>query len=239
MNRLTRTAIVALVLAPGQILAQDPATETVPGPTYPLRTGVLAIGAPAVALAFMPVDLRIRDAVRGPSLQNNGPAKTTARLFRELGEPTVPAALGVAFLTGWAFGHEPTRQASLHVLESVVASAAVVSGIKFMAGRARPFEDRDPWNYGVGQGFDGHGFRSFPSGHTSQAFVLAASIQGELREHWGIQSTWLGASLYSAAALTGLSRVYHDRHWASDVIMGAAVGTLVGRAARALNHPAR
>jgi membrane-associated phospholipid phosphatase len=34
--------------------------------------------------------------------------------------------------------------------------------------------------------------------------------------------------MYGGAALVGLSRMYENRHWASDVIMGAAIGTFAG-----------
>jgi membrane-associated phospholipid phosphatase len=37
-------------------------------------------------------------------------------------------------------------------------------------------------------------------------------------------------ALYGVAALTGISRVFHDRHWASDVVMGGAIGYVTGRA---------
>jgi membrane-associated phospholipid phosphatase len=34
--------------------------------------------------------------------------------------------------------------------------------------------------------------------------------------------------MYGAATLTGVSRMYNNQHWASDVIAGAAIGTLTG-----------
>ena len=237
INRPTAVFLVLLTLLQGQLLAQEPDPDSAVARARQVPTPVLAIGGPAVALALMPFDRRIRGNLQGPTLQDSGPAKTTSDVFRQLGEHTVPAAFGLALLTGWALDHEPTQQGSLHVLESLAASALVVTGMKLITGRARPFEDPDPWNYGLAQGFDGHGYRSFPSGHTSQAFALATSVQDELNEHWGVETKWLGIPLYSAAALTGFSRMYHDRHWASDVIMGAAVGTLVARVAQSLNHP--
>jgi membrane-associated phospholipid phosphatase len=35
-------------------------------------------------------------------------------------------------------------------------------------------------------------------------------------------------AMYGGAALAGISRIYHNRHWASDIMMGAAIGTLAG-----------
>ena len=43
------------------------------------------------------------------------------------------------------------------------------------------------------------------------------------------QTTWLVAPvMYGGATLVGLSRMYHNNHWASDVVLGAAIGTFSG-----------
>jgi membrane-associated phospholipid phosphatase len=34
--------------------------------------------------------------------------------------------------------------------------------------------------------------------------------------------------LFTGAALTGVSRMYNNRHWASDVLVGAGIGTFAG-----------
>src|SRR5450759_3446218 len=34
--------------------------------------------------------------------------------------------------------------------------------------------------------------------------------------------------MYGGATLVGLSRMYHNNHWASDVVLGAAIGTFSG-----------
>ena len=41
--------------------------------------------------------------------------------------------------------------------------------------------------------------------------------------------TWIaGPALYGGATMVGLSRMYHNKHWASDVALGAAIGTFSG-----------
>lgn len=40
---------------------------------------------------------------------------------------------------------------------------------------------------------------------------------------------WIVApAMYGGASLVGLSRMYHNNHWASDVMLGAAIGTFSG-----------
>lgn len=60
---------------------------------------------------------------------------------------------------------------------------------------------------------------AFPSGHTATAFMGAEL----LRKEYG---PWWGAGAYAIATVTGLMRVYNDRHWTNDVIGGAAIGIL-------------
>jgi membrane-associated phospholipid phosphatase len=89
--------------------------------------------------------------------------------------------------------------------------------VKQVAGRERPDETSSTSRF---KPFSGHD--SFPSGHATVAFALAASLDAEVR------SPWLRAVAYPAAALTAWSRVRDRRHWPSDVVMGAAVGGWCG-----------
>lgn len=69
---------------------------------------------------------------------------------------------------------------------------------------------------------DGSSFNSFPSGHTATAFMGAEILWQEYKD----QSVWYGILGYSLAITTGAFRVYNDRHWVNDVIMGAGIGLL-------------
>lgn len=78
---------------------------------------------------------------------------------------------------------------------------------------------------------DGRSHNSFPSGHTATAFCGAELLRLEYRE----ASPWIGVAGYSIATLTGIMRVYNNRHWTADVLGGAATGILSAQLANWLN----
>lgn len=64
---------------------------------------------------------------------------------------------------------------------------------------------------------------SFPSGHTSNAFVMATVLHHEFID----SSPWLAYSGYLFATTTGILRVLNNYHWVSDVLVGAGIGIIV------------
>jgi membrane-associated phospholipid phosphatase len=69
---------------------------------------------------------------------------------------------------------------------------------------------------------DGSDYRSFPSGHTSQAFLAASIVHTELRD----KSQWYGIGAYAVATSVGAFRMLNNKHWESDVFAGAGYGIL-------------
>jgi membrane-associated phospholipid phosphatase len=69
---------------------------------------------------------------------------------------------------------------------------------------------------------DGSDFRSFPSGHTAQAFLAASIVHTELRE----KSQWYGVGAYAIATSVGAFRMLNNKHWEADVFAGAGLGIL-------------
>lgn len=63
---------------------------------------------------------------------------------------------------------------------------------------------------------------SFPSGHTSNAFLGAHMAYKEFKD----TNPWLAYSGYGVAAFVGFCRVYNNRHWVTDVVGGAGFGIL-------------
>ena len=69
---------------------------------------------------------------------------------------------------------------------------------------------------------DGTDYRSFPSGHTAQAFLAASIVHTELRD----KSQWYGIGAYTVATGVGAFRMLNNKHWESDVFAGAGFGIL-------------
>ena len=63
---------------------------------------------------------------------------------------------------------------------------------------------------------------SFPSGHTTTAFMTATMLHKE----YGYLSPWVTVGAYSCATATGIMRMANNRHWYSDVLCGAGLGML-------------
>ncbi|WP_254084698.1 phosphatase PAP2 family protein [Dawidia cretensis] len=63
---------------------------------------------------------------------------------------------------------------------------------------------------------------SFPSGHTAQAFAAATFMARE----YGHKNIWYSIGAYTVATGVGAMRVMNNRHWISDVMVGAGIGIL-------------
>lgn len=109
---------------------------------------------------------------------------------------------------------------ALLAIESFTLASLVTRIPKTLVGRERP----DNWQGDGPFTFNGpFGGSSFPSGHTTASFAVASVIATQFRD-----SKWIPITAYSVAGLAGLSRIYDNKHWLTDVVAGAAIGTLVG-----------
>lgn len=132
-------------------------------------------------------------------------------------------ATALAYGAGWMFNDEKLRRTSLQAGKAFVLTAGATFLLKQMTHRSRPYESgrADLWYGPYALTFENDGF---PSGHTSTAFAVAS-----VYAHAYADKPWLGVGLYSLAGLTALSRMNDDKHWASDVFIGGALGWYIGR----------
>ncbi len=122
-------------------------------------------------------------------------------------------AASAVFVAGRFANEERFRAASYDMLAATAVNAAYTFGLKAAVGRERPNQ------------VDNH---SFPSGHTSNAFALAAALDG----HYGKK---VAIPAYAVASLVGVSRMRVNAHWLSDVVAGATLGYITGMAVVRVN----
>ena len=236
MRRIVLT--VSLAVAPTLSLAQTPADTARVGSLW-VQSDPWVIAAFAVGtIAMFPLDRHLASVVRDEDLVANQKLKDIASVFRFFGGPG-PYVIGAGmYAVGRATNTRRAAELGLHGTEAVVVGQGVSGVLKLVLGRARPYTsaDTNARSFGFLRGLKGTDFQSFPSGHATTAFAAAAAVQAETSTWWPRSKWILGPVLYGGAALVGLSRIYDDKHWASDVVMGAAIGTFAGLKVVRFNH---
>lgn len=112
------------------------------------------------------------------------------------------------------------RETGVLGAEALLDSLVVVTALKYAAGRVRP----DSVNGERSQFFDGGD--SFPSGHAIESWALASLIAHEYKRRGG---KWVPFAAYGLAGVVSAARFSAQRHYASDILAGAAMGWFIGR----------
>ena len=160
----------------------------------PLLVGAVAAG---VATAF---DDEVQDSFTGQY--------DWGETFETAGGPLYSTLFVAGMFTAGRLAHGDRFRAMTYDMGSAaVVSYAYTAVLKVAVGRERP---------------NGQDSRSFPSGHTSNAFAMATVAE----RHYGWK---IGVPAYVLAGFMGASRMQQDKHWLSDVVAGAALGYIVGR----------
>jgi len=151
-------------------------------------------------------------------------ASKVATVGNDLGNGlyTLPP-VGAFYLYGYLADDHKAQRASLLAVESFAISGAMTSGLKMLAERHRPNSGNSPTTW------DGPHLNlknvSFCSGHSASAFSIATVFANEYKDN-----PYVPPVAYGLATLTGLSRIYSNEHWASDVFFGGALGYFVSKA---------
>ncbi len=192
----------------------------------PFRRGGInwwSVGGVAAATGgVMLLDEKIRESIGVPGREDyNRDVWDIPTLYGD-GIGVLTAGAGI-YLAGLASGEKDVRTTGRMVVEGLLSSAIATYSLRFITGRSRPFTGDGPGRFGwFGTS---HAHQSFPSGHTTAAFALSTVLAER------IGTTWSRIGFYSVATWTAVSRVKNDRHWGSDVVLGAAIGFSAGLAA--------
>jgi membrane-associated phospholipid phosphatase len=190
------------------------------------RLGKFAVVFGALTFADEPIQQSaIKLRTKNPGLSNISKYVTN---FGGLYEAYTLAAFGAY---GIIFKSEKMKTTTLLATQAYITGAALESVLKFVTGRTRPSYynanvEAEPKFLGpFSKASNGSTVNSsFPSGHTTVAFAAATVFALEYKDQ-----PIVPIIAYSAASLIGLSRITENRHWATDVLVGAAVGFLAGK----------
>lgn len=170
---------------------------------------IAAVGAGA-ALALRPAD----DNLGQWAADLEKPGYTS--IGRTVGDGWVQGGAALAvYGAGLLSRDDTTTHLGSDLIRTQALNAVMTRVFKLAARRDRPGGSDD----------------SMPSGHSSASFATATV----LAEHLGWE---IGVPAYAAAGFVGWTRVRDRAHWLTDVVVGAAVGTIAGRTVTA-GHRAR
>ncbi|MCX6155472.1 MAG: phosphatase PAP2 family protein [Candidatus Kapabacteria bacterium] len=185
---------------------------------FPLNPGLKLAGATASSLIAMSADESVRDIFRRNHSQT---AANYLNFTNNFGEIKYSAIYSFALYgTGFVFKYEPLRRIGRKTAEALALSGSTVMILKFIMGRARPFNNLGAFHYTPFNIKDQ--YESYPSGHSAVAFTIASVLSNE------VNNIYFSALIYPLAASTMVSRMYKDYHWLSDVMLGASIGYFYG-----------
>lgn len=124
---------------------------------------------------------------------------------------------------GLIWKNERSKKVALLGLKAYLVTGFLVQFPKRLFSRQRPYQGDYP-NPNIWDGPSYSSHTSFPSGHTTSIFAVAAIVASEYKE-----TIWVPIVSYTIAGLSGISRMYDNKHWASDVFFAAAFGWSMGK----------
>ncbi|MCG3119138.1 MAG: hypothetical protein ALAOOOJD_01469 [bacterium] len=130
-------------------------------------------------------------------------------------------ALGLTATTlagGLVLRDKKLLQTSRLLAESVVLTQLFTAWSKGVFGRARPYTDHGPHDFNLFRFDQSEDFKSMPSGHVSSVFALMTVIAKQY-DHWYVE-----IPAYTFAVSVALQRMTSRNHWASDTMVGGALG---------------
>lgn len=212
-----------------------------------------AAGAIAVGAAIVPprqkhlyggvlFDDEVRNALRLPTSEGRYVARDASDIILSL-EATWPFFVD-ALISTWWFRASPDAAAQMALVDAqALAIVTAVQGVtNTLVSRERPYGSRCGTEEQPASTIDCEGnvrHRSFFSGHSGFTFMSAGLIcvhHQKLDLLRGAGDDIACVTAYAGAAATATLRVMGDMHYASDVLVGAGVGTLVGLAVPLLHY---
>ena len=184
-----------------------------------------ALGGTVIISAF---DKRIANWWQSSSVQSSSRTRVMNDLTK-VNETTLTGAAILSYGIGRLAHANTMADVSLHTAESTILTSVISQLIRGPVGRERPSISPDnQYRFQFGKGFLNFNNRSFPSLHSAVGFAAAAAVSDEVHERNPGASWWVTPVAYTVAMVPGITRMYLNEHWTSDVFAGGFVGALIG-----------
>lgn len=182
-----------------------------------LNVGLVGVGT----LFALQADVTVRKDV----LATNGKyfnALEPGRMYGEIYSP--PIFFGAFAAYSLIANDMKARKIAYEIGQASLYGAAVVFAAKVIVGRSRPNVSDSAQSFSPFKLFSfGDDYHSFPSGHTTVAFILSTVLSRNIEPMWG------KILAYAPAIYTAAARVGQNYHWTSDVFAGAFVGYFIAK----------
>lgn len=167
--------------------------------------------------------LNVDEDIKDYSQSINNPILDVPMFMSTLfGEPYTPLIIGGGLILSGNSGNQKNKRIGFEILQANLYSVTITQLSKMLLGRSRPYKNEGADNFTFFSLLDDD-FWSMPSGHTTVAFATFTTLSVNSENK-------VNQVLYMIPAfLTGISRIYHDKHWSSDVFLGAAIGYFTAR----------
>ena len=232
---MAKLALLGMVLGLASPLAAQSARDSAQKTFFvkrDLATAGAIVGVSALTAVF---DQRISYWWQSPHVQGDSSRKDLVEALTFVNEQPLTIAAVAAYGIGRLAHNETLADVGLHTAEALVLSVGMSEVIRTTLGRYRPRESPDnPFRFKFGAGFTQFGARSYPSVHADAAFAVASVLAGELRMRNPNASKYATPLLYTAAMVPGITRMYLNQHWASDIVAGSLMGVVLG--SRVVNY---
>jgi membrane-associated phospholipid phosphatase len=221
---MTITLAAAVANAPALACAQE-VDKTFFTRRDAVATGV-AIAGTALVFQF---DARIARWSQLPKVQGSSSRRGVVKALTTLNETPFTFGAVAVYGVGRLTHSKTTADVGLHVTEALVLTTGIGQVVRGAIGRARPSSATEgPGTRRYGRGYSDFEFRAFPSLHAATAFAASAAAVEEIRLRNPRALRWAAPLLYGAATVPGFTRIYLNKHWASDVAAGSFLGALIG-----------
>jgi hypothetical protein len=229
---IPKPARLALALASLPSLLAAQTTQDTLDRSHPFFTrhdlalaGIALAGSAAVSV----FDERIARWTQSAGVQGSSSRHDLVEQLTRVNETPLTLAALATYGVGRLAHANTVADVGLHTSESLILTVAISELLRGPIGRARPRESpTNAFKFELGEGFTEFGNRSYPSMHAAAAFATATTLVGEIDARNPGATKYAAPLLYGAALVPGLTRMYLNQHWTSDIVAGAFVGTLLG-----------